>query len=197
VKQNRFIYHYSAMAGNVSYSGIAQLTFRIVTQEDLNRLKDMVRDSSEMPKEWVISSLSYHGREFDIHSPVDIDDAPAGHACDACIDVLTALGFNHKEARLKEVLAEIERLKNRPLTAVSCGADGHSSAADDLATATISANEIRAAAQRLRQRYICNEGTELEFIACVTPEKSSIGSGGVWDDWKTLATVIDAHEVKQ
>lgn len=60
----------------------------------------------------------------------------------------------------------------------------------------ISTKEVIAAAQRLRKRYICNEGTDQEFIACVTPEKSSIGSGGVWDDWKTLALVLDAYEVK-
>lgn len=40
--------------------------------------------------------------------------------------------------------------------------------------------------QRLIKRYVANKGTDSEFIRCVTPERSSIGTGGVWDDWKAL-----------
>lgn len=45
-------------------------------------------------------------------------------------------------------------------------------------------------AMRLKRRYICNEGGDLEFIACVTPEKSSIGTGGTWDDWRELSAIL-------
>jgi len=42
------------------------------------------------------------------------------------------------------------------------------------------------AAQRLVDSYICNKGRDSEFIAVYTPNKSSIGTGGVWDDWREL-----------
>lgn len=40
--------------------------------------------------------------------------------------------------------------------------------------------------QRLIKEYIANKGTSSEFICCVTPSRSTIGTGGVWDDWKAL-----------
>lgn len=43
---------------------------------------------------------------------------------------------------------------------------------------------------RLKRRYVCNEGSEREFIACVTPERSSIGTGQVWDDWRELSAIL-------
>lgn len=43
---------------------------------------------------------------------------------------------------------------------------------------------------RLKRRYVCNEGSEFEFIACVTPERSSIGTGQVWDDWRELSAIL-------
>lgn len=48
------------------------------------------------------------------------------------------------------------------------------------------------AARYLRNRYICNEGDGCEFIACVTPNKRSIGTGNEWDNWRLLAAAIDA-----
>lgn len=50
--------------------------------------------------------------------------------------------------------------------------------------------ELVQVAMRLKRRYICNEGGDLEFIACVTPEKSSIGTGGTWDDWRELSAIL-------
>ncbi|WP_277967087.1 hypothetical protein [Pantoea trifolii] len=47
------------------------------------------------------------------------------------------------------------------------------------------------AAKYLRNRYICNEGTDSEFIACITPGERSIGTGGEWDNWRLLAAAID------
>lgn len=48
------------------------------------------------------------------------------------------------------------------------------------------------AARYLRNSYICNEGTDSEFIACITPGKRSIGTAGEWDNWRLLAAAIDA-----
>ncbi|RTY58765.1 hypothetical protein EKL29_08000 [Pantoea sp. YU22] len=61
-KQNRYIYHYCAAQGNATVSGIAQLTFRIVSQEDLNRLKQFVSDDLSFQAVAIVS-LSYLGRE--------------------------------------------------------------------------------------------------------------------------------------
>lgn len=54
----------------------------------------------------------------------------------------------------------------------------------------VSLAELVQVATRLKRRYICNEGRDLEFIACVTPESSSIGTGGVWDDWRELSAIL-------
>ncbi|HAT2180932.1 TPA: hypothetical protein I8167_005111 [Raoultella ornithinolytica] len=48
------------------------------------------------------------------------------------------------------------------------------------------------AAQKLLERYLANPGTHSEFIACWTPSKSSIGTGGVWDEWKALEFALAA-----
>ncbi|NIF57489.1 hypothetical protein F3J27_03595 [Enterobacter sp. Ap-916] len=61
--ENRYIYHYCAVNGNVSLSGIAQLTFRIVSQDDVERLKSLV--SGDDFKANSIVSLSYLGREIE------------------------------------------------------------------------------------------------------------------------------------
>lgn len=61
--ENRYIYHYCAVQGNAQLSGIAQLTFRIKSQADLNKLKDMITGDDFKPN--AISSLSYLGRELD------------------------------------------------------------------------------------------------------------------------------------
>lgn len=61
--ENRYIYHYCAVNGNVQLSGIAQLTFRIKSQADLEKLKELVAGNDFQPK--AISSLTYLGREND------------------------------------------------------------------------------------------------------------------------------------
>ncbi|AOE41259.1 hypothetical protein BEE12_16205 [Pantoea agglomerans] len=43
--------------------------------------------------------------------PAPAADLATDKACDACIHVLSVLGFDHKTARLKDVLAEVERLR--------------------------------------------------------------------------------------
>ncbi|STS80774.1 Eaa1 [Klebsiella pneumoniae] len=63
VMENRYIYHYCAVNGNASISGIAQLTFRIKSQEDVERLKELIAGDDFRPK--AINSLSYLGREND------------------------------------------------------------------------------------------------------------------------------------
>lgn len=61
----RYIYHHCAVSkGNsVSVSGIAQLTFRIVSQDDLEKLKVLVGDEDFTAN--AITSLSFLGREFE------------------------------------------------------------------------------------------------------------------------------------
>ncbi|EEA0955683.1 hypothetical protein JGY68_001112 [Salmonella enterica] len=61
--KNRYIYHYcGALEGQgATLSGIAQLTFRIVSQQDLERFKEIA--SNEVDKVSAILSLSYLGRE--------------------------------------------------------------------------------------------------------------------------------------
>ncbi|AYY05559.1 hypothetical protein EGY04_11260 [Enterobacter roggenkampii] len=61
--ENRYIYHYCAAQGNAQLSGIAQLTFRIKSQEDLIKLKEMIYGDDFKPN--AIISLSYLGRELD------------------------------------------------------------------------------------------------------------------------------------
>ncbi|MDT3605965.1 hypothetical protein [Cronobacter dublinensis] len=61
--ENRYIYHYCAVNGNAKFSGIAQLTFRIKSQDDLKKLKELISGLDFEPK--AISSLSYLGREND------------------------------------------------------------------------------------------------------------------------------------
>lgn len=61
--ENRYIYHYCAVSGNKQLAGIAQLTFRIKSQADLEKLKDLIAGDDFNPK--AISSLSYLGREGD------------------------------------------------------------------------------------------------------------------------------------
>lgn len=63
ISKNRYVYHYCAVNGNVSISGIAQLTFRIKSQDDVERLKELISGDDFRPK--AINSLSYLGREFD------------------------------------------------------------------------------------------------------------------------------------
>ncbi|WP_056236755.1 hypothetical protein [Erwinia sp. Leaf53] len=59
---NRYIYHYCAARGNSTLSGIAQLEYRITSQDDLNRLKKLVNSGLNFKVE-AITSLSYLGRE--------------------------------------------------------------------------------------------------------------------------------------
>ena len=61
--ENRYIYHYCAVQGNAQLSGIAQLTFRIKCQEDVEKLKELITGNDFKPN--AISSLSYLGRELD------------------------------------------------------------------------------------------------------------------------------------
>lgn len=62
---NRYIYHYNCQNfKGKGWSGIAQLTFRIVGQEDLEKFKKVLEDK------WgdqinAVLSLSYLGREDD------------------------------------------------------------------------------------------------------------------------------------
>nr|DAH88133.1 MAG TPA: hypothetical protein [Caudoviricetes sp.] len=62
---NRYIYHYNAISagGASSVAGIAQLTFRIKSQEDVEVLKSLI--GSDRFTAVAITSLSYLGREND------------------------------------------------------------------------------------------------------------------------------------
>lgn len=62
---NRYIYHYNAMSvgGASSVSGIAQLMFRIKSQEDVEMLKSLINSDGFTAVS--ITSLLYLGREND------------------------------------------------------------------------------------------------------------------------------------
>lgn len=45
---------------------------------------------------------------------------------------------------------------------------------------------IKTAASSLVSKYILNKGMDCELIACITPSKKTIGTGGVWDMWRLL-----------
>lgn len=67
---NRYIYHYNAISvgGASSVAGIAQLTFRIKSQEDVEVLKSLIssdRFTAVAITAVAITSLSYLGREND------------------------------------------------------------------------------------------------------------------------------------
>lgn len=53
-------------------------------------------------------------------------------------------------------------------------------------------DDVVTIAERLVREYIANKGTSSEFICCITPQRSSIGTGGVWDDWKALDAALSA-----
>lgn len=59
--ENRYISHYCAVNGNAQLAGIVQLTFRIKSQADLDKLKELIYGDDFNPK--AISALSYLGRE--------------------------------------------------------------------------------------------------------------------------------------
>lgn len=61
---NRFIYHYTAEFGKYKMSGIAQLTFRIISQEDLENFKDLIKGESG-DKASGVTSLSFLGMEHE------------------------------------------------------------------------------------------------------------------------------------
>lgn len=49
---------------------------------------------------------------------------------------------------------------------------------------------LKAGASCLVSEYMMNKGTDSEFIACITPSKKTIGTGGVWDMWRHLEMVL-------
>jgi len=61
---NRYIYHYNCQSKQNpgGWSGIAQLTFRIVEQEDLNKFRQILSDKWN-EEVCAVLSLSYLGRE--------------------------------------------------------------------------------------------------------------------------------------
>ncbi|CFR20067.1 hypothetical protein [Yersinia kristensenii] len=59
---NRYIYHYCADFGESNATGIAQILFRIVSQEDLERLKGLIEIKFGV-KPIGITSLSFLGME--------------------------------------------------------------------------------------------------------------------------------------
>ncbi|WP_449544174.1 hypothetical protein [Lelliottia nimipressuralis] len=50
---------------------------------------------------------------------------------------------------------------------------------------------LKAASSCLVSEYMMNKGTDSEFIACITPSKKTIGTGGTWDMWRHLDMVLD------
>lgn len=50
---------------------------------------------------------------------------------------------------------------------------------------------LKSASSCLVSEYMMNKGTDSEFIACITPSKKTIGTGGTWDMWRHLDMVLD------
>lgn len=50
---------------------------------------------------------------------------------------------------------------------------------------------MKSASSCLVSEYMMNKGTDSEFIACITPSKKTIGTGGTWDMWRHLDMVLD------
>lgn len=63
--KNRYVYHYNAVSegGGSAVAGVAQLCFRIKSQEDVEKLKRMIDCDGFTAT--AITSLSYLGREND------------------------------------------------------------------------------------------------------------------------------------
>lgn len=56
---------------------------------------------------------------------------------------------------------------------------------------------IKTAASSLVSKYILNKGMDCELIACITPSKKTIGTGGVWDMWRLLdLTLTEAEKTR-
>lgn len=49
---------------------------------------------------------------------------------------------------------------------------------------------LKASGSCLVSEYMMNKGTDSEFIACITPSKKTIGTGGVWDMWRYLDLML-------
>lgn len=111
------------------------------------------------------------------------------------------------QAMARELLERRERDKQEPYGYVhqsvyeDCGSSGlsndHEAYRDSTTHIPLYAappvpHELLSIAERLVDRYIANKGTESEFIACLTPGRSSVGTGGVWDDWKALDAALNA-----
>lgn len=80
----------------------------------------------------------------------------------------------------------------------ACGEDGPKSVADKFAELQAKCAELAAentglktASSCLVSEYIMNKGADNEFIACITPSKKTIGTGGVWDMWRHLDMALD------
>ncbi|WP_247754131.1 hypothetical protein [Citrobacter freundii] len=54
----------------------------------------------------------------------------------------------------------------------------------------VESSRVKLVASNLVSEYISNKGTDCEFIACITPSKNTIGTGGVWDMWRLLDLVL-------
>lgn len=50
---------------------------------------------------------------------------------------------------------------------------------------------LKAGASCLVSEYMMNKGTDSEFIACITPSKKTIGTGGAWDMWRYLEMALN------
>ncbi|QAX92256.1 hypothetical protein HWC07_gp004 [Pantoea phage vB_PagM_LIET2] len=70
-------------------------------------------------------------------------------------------------------------------------------AADDREQFDLANEQILTLARGLVWRYVCNADTDNEFIACITPERSSIGTGGVWDEWRMLRRLLNEVPKRQ
>lgn len=49
---------------------------------------------------------------------------------------------------------------------------------------------LKYTASCLLSEYLMNKGTDSEFVACITPAKDTIGTGGVWDMWRHLELIL-------
>lgn len=65
---NRYVYHYNAEFRGFSITGIAQLEWRVVSQDDLEKLKGLISEYEGENKCLGIHSLSYLGREIEADS---------------------------------------------------------------------------------------------------------------------------------
>lgn len=100
---------------------------------------------------------------------------------------IIASGEYHPGAELTQKMASYIIELEQKLTDMAVQLANAESKCRELAAES---SRVKLVASNLVSEYISNNGTDCEFISCITPSKKTIGTGGVWDMWRLLDLVL-------